>query len=84
MIIIIENEGRTSMAVREELQITGLSCEGCVETVSERLAALPGVTQVSVELSPGGVSTASVDSAGPLDRALVQRVLSDDSGFRLS
>jgi copper chaperone len=40
--------------VREEiLTITGMTCGGCVNSVTSVLRALPGVKQVEVTLVPG-------------------------------
>lgn len=36
---------------RVTLNITGMTCEGCVEHVSRRLQALPGVQSVQVDLA---------------------------------
>lgn len=71
------------MAVDSLLEVSGLSCEGCVETVTDRLMELAGVHEVSVELSPGGVSLVSVRSDAELDREQAGQALSEGSGFRL-
>jgi copper chaperone len=46
--------------------ITGMTCAHCVTSVDEELSTLPGVTDVAVELTVGGVSTARVTSTEPL------------------
>ncbi len=35
------------------LQVRGMSCEGCVTSVTRVLRALPGVGEVAVALQPG-------------------------------
>jgi copper chaperone len=60
------------------LSVTGMTCGGCVNSVQKVLAALPGVQNVEVTLTPGQarvlVDPARVDRA-----ALVQAVV--DAGF---
>ena len=47
-------------------QVTGMTCEHCVRAVTEELARLDGVREVSVELVPEGSSAVTVTSDGPL------------------
>ena len=44
------------------LKLEGLTCQGCVGSVTEELESLPGVTNVDIDLVNGGVSTATVTS----------------------
>ncbi len=44
------------------LKLEGLTCQGCVGSVTKALYSLPGVTDVSVDLVDNGVSTATVTS----------------------
>lgn len=44
------------------LKIEGLTCQGCVGSVTDALSDLPGVTDVNVDLVNGGTSTATVTS----------------------
>lgn len=50
------------------LRIEGMGCEGCVATVREALAALPGVRRVAVALDQG---TAEVEAESPADRGVL-------------
>lgn len=62
------------------LQITGMTCAGCVKSVERALRGVPGVTNVSVDLTSG---TADV-AAGDGDLLAIQtHLLSalDDAGF---
>jgi copper chaperone CopZ len=45
--------------------VTGMTCSHCVTAVTEELSALPGVTEVSVDLVAGGTSTVTVTSDSP-------------------
>lgn len=49
------------------VSISGMTCGHCVDSVSEELNAIDGVQSVSVDLNKGGISTATVTSAGDLD-----------------
>lgn len=44
------------------LKLQGLTCQGCVGSVTKALYGLPGVTDVNVDLVDDGVSTATVTS----------------------
>ncbi|MFM7088196.1 MAG: heavy-metal-associated domain-containing protein [Candidatus Paceibacterota bacterium] len=37
----------------EQFYVSGLHCEGCVNTIVKTLSALPGITQVTLDLSTG-------------------------------
>ncbi|MFC5909523.1 heavy-metal-associated domain-containing protein [Streptacidiphilus monticola] len=59
--------------------VTGMSCGHCEKSVSEELAALPGVTGVSADAKAGLVT---VESAGPLDDEAVRAAV-DEAGYEL-
>lgn len=63
--------------------VTGMSCGHCVDAVTEELSALPGVTDVSVELVPGGDSRVTVTSAEPLAQDDVAEAI-DEAGYELA
>ncbi|MDN6679739.1 MAG: heavy-metal-associated domain-containing protein, partial [Yaniella sp.] len=44
------------------LKLEGLTCQGCVGSVTTQLQSLPGVTDVDIDLVNDGVSTATVTS----------------------
>ena len=46
--------------------VTGMTCGHCVGAVTQELSGLPGVTDVTIDLVPEGLSTVTVSSAGPL------------------
>ncbi|MBF4581758.1 heavy-metal-associated domain-containing protein [Curtobacterium sp. VKM Ac-2865] len=62
--------------------ITGMTCGHCVMSVDEELSALPGVTDVAVELTVGGVSTARVTSSQPLSADDVAAAV-EEAGYTL-
>jgi copper chaperone len=65
-------------------QVTGMSCEHCVRAVTEELARLDGVREVSVELVPEGSSAVRVTSDGPLPADAVAGALNEAGDYRLA
>ncbi|MFG1674043.1 heavy-metal-associated domain-containing protein [Micromonospora sp. NPDC049282] len=61
-------------------QVNGMTCGHCVNAVSTELTALPGVTDVQVDLATGRVT---VTSQGPLDAAAVRAAV-DEAGYDLA
>jgi copper chaperone CopZ len=60
-----------------------MTCEHCVRAVSSELRALNGVTEVTVDLVPGGTSSVAVESAGLLTDEAVAAALDEAGGYRL-
>lgn len=76
-----ERDMRT--AITTTLAVTGMTCGHCVAAVTEELSAIPGVTEVSVDLVPGATSTVSVSSDGPVSRTEVAAALDDAGDYHL-
>ena len=55
-----------------EITVKGMSCGHCAAAVTKALEALPGVSQVQVDLSTGRVSFAN---ANPIPREELARVI---------
>jgi len=66
-----------------EIGVDGMTCQHCVNAVTEELTSLPEVSGVQVELVSGGVSRVRVSAAGPLDREAVRAAV-EDAGYRLA
>lgn len=64
-------------------RVTGMTCGHCVSAVSEEIGALPGVTDVSVDLVKGGTSTVTVTSDAELDESAVAGAV-DEAGYALA
>lgn len=64
--------------------VIGMTCSHCVSAVTEELAALPGVTGVSVNLVPRGTSTVNVTSDTPLDIDQVHAALQEAGDYHLA
>ena len=62
--------------------VTGMTCGHCVTAVTEELSALPGVADVTVDLTTDGDSAVSVTSDAPLDRDAVAAAV-DEAGYQL-
>ena len=65
-------------------QVTGMTCGHCVRAVTEELARLDGVREVSVELVPEGSSVVTVTSDGPLPADAVAAALDGAGDYRLA
>ncbi|MCT2276898.1 heavy-metal-associated domain-containing protein [Micromonospora chalcea] len=60
-------------------QVSGMTCGHCVNSVSTELSALPGVTDVQVDLATGRVT---VTSQNPLDTDAIRAAV-DEAGYDL-
>ncbi|KSW15088.1 heavy-metal-associated domain-containing protein [Cellulomonas sp. B6] len=64
-------------------RVDGMTCGNCVKHVTEELTALPGVTDVAVELVTGGASPVTVTSDAPLDDATVAAAV-EEAGYAVT
>jgi copper chaperone len=62
------------------ITVKGMTCNHCRMSVTKALEALPGVTNVNVDLLSG---KASFDAAEPLDPALVKKAI-EKIGFEVA
>lgn len=63
--------------------VDGMTCGHCVHAVTTELTALPGVTDVAVDLVVGGSSTVRVTSDAPLpDDAVNEAVV--EAGYAVT
>ncbi len=65
-------------------KVTGMTCEHCVRAVTGELTALAGVSDVIVDLVPGGLSAVTVTSDGPLSATEVTAALDEAGDYRLA
>jgi copper chaperone CopZ len=61
----------------ELLLVEGMTCEHCVMSVTEELTELDGVSDVTVQLVPGGRSSVTVTSADPVAAAALDAAVSE-------
>jgi copper chaperone len=71
------------VATTSTYTVSGMTCGHCVSAVTSELTALDGVTDVAVDLVPGGVSRVTVTSAAPLAPATVAEAV-DEAGYTLA
>jgi copper chaperone len=64
-------------------KVTGMSCEHCTNAVTSELRRLDGVSAVTVELVPDGVSLVTVTSAQPLAHDSVSAALDEAGDYRI-
>jgi len=68
------------MSVQSTYTVTGMTCGHCVQAVTGELTRLPGVRDVAIDLSTGGVT---VTSDGPLSTDVVRAAV-DEAGYELA
>lgn len=64
-------------------QVTGMTCGHCVNSVTEELTSIAGVTVVSIDLVSDGVSTVTVNSSSDLTADAVTSALSEAGEYQL-
>lgn len=60
--------------MRKEVALEGMKCEGCANTVKERLSSVPGVNEAVVNLE---AQSALIQSDGPINEDELRESLSD-------
>ncbi len=65
-------------------RVTGMTCEHCVRAVPGELRALDSVSDVAIDLVPGGASVVAVTSDGPLARQAVAHAIDDAGDYQLA
>ncbi|WP_372697632.1 MULTISPECIES: heavy-metal-associated domain-containing protein [unclassified Arthrobacter] len=59
------------------ISIDGMTCGHCVASVTEEITGIDGVSKVDVDLNAGGISTATVESAGPISEATLSEAVAE-------
>ena len=65
-------------------QVSGMTCEHCVRAVTDELMTLDGVSDVTVQLNPRGLSAVRVTSSTPLAAGAVAAALDEAGDYQLS
>jgi copper ion binding protein len=65
--------------ITEKYEVKGMTCSHCVNAVSTEVGAIPGVTEVSVDLATGQVT---VNSTEPVDVQALRNAV-DEAGYEL-
>jgi copper chaperone len=64
--------------------VTGMTCEHCARAVTVELQALDGVSEVTVDLVPGGTSAVTVVSAAPVSAQDIEAALDEAGDYRIA
>ena len=64
-------------------KVTGMNCEHCANAVTSELRRLDGVSAVTVDLVPDGLSLVTVTSAQPLAADAVVAALDEAGDYRI-
>ncbi|RZU32359.1 heavy-metal-associated domain-containing protein [Blastococcus saxobsidens] len=68
------------MTTTASYTVTGMTCGHCVSAVTEEVSAVPGVTDVEVDLATGGLT---VTSEQPVDESAVRAAV-EEAGYEVS
>lgn len=59
----------------QTVNVSGMTCQHCVHSVTEEVGAIDGVTNVAVDLNAGGASVVTVTADAPVtDEALAAAI----------
>jgi len=75
---------KENIMTTQTFPVTGLTCGHCVGAVTSELTALPGVTDVQVDLVPEGTSTLSFTTEVALTNAQVAAALDEAGEYQLA
>jgi copper chaperone len=64
-------------------RVTGMTCDHCVRAVTDEVSAIPGVSDVEIQLVAGGTSKVRVVSEQPLAETSVREAV-DEAGYELA
>jgi len=64
--------------------VTGMTCEHCVQAVTEELKNLSGVSDVTTVLVPGGQSAVTITSDAPLAASAVAAALDEAGDYQVA
>ncbi|SDI97879.1 Copper chaperone CopZ [Arthrobacter subterraneus] len=59
------------------VNISGMTCNHCVASVTEELSELDGVTNVDIVLNRGGISTATISGPEELDTQKITEAVAE-------
>jgi copper chaperone len=68
----------------ETYRVTGMTCDHCAHAVTGELRGLDGVSDVRVDLNPGGESAVTVSSGAPLAAEAVAAALDEAGDYHLA
>lgn len=71
------------MSEQTTIYVDGVTCESCVRHVSEELGAIPGVTDVGVDLVAGDSSPVTLTSDAPVSPQSIAAAV-DEAGYTVA
>ena len=71
-------------AVVADYTVSGMTCGHCVSAVTEEVSAIPGVTDVTVDLKPGATSTVQVTSTAGVTGEQIAAALDEAGDYHLA
>lgn len=63
------------MSSTTTVSVEGMTCNHCVGSVTKELMSVPGVTEVSVELVPEGLSRVTIESEAEVAEADISEAI---------
>ena len=72
------------MSDTQTFPVTGMTCGHCAGAVTSEIKEIPGVTDVSVELVPGGTSTVHVTADHALTTEQISAALDEAGSYQLA
>ncbi len=67
----------------QTVAVQGMTCGHCVKAVTEEVSAIPGVTDVAVDLVNGGTSTVTITAAEPVSDDAIAAAI-DEAGYTIA
>ena len=67
----------------QTVAVQGMTCGHCVKAVTEEVSAIPGVTDVAVDLVNGGTSTVTITAAEPVSDEDIAAAI-DEAGYTIA
>jgi copper chaperone len=81
---LLTNDGVHIPMTTATYQVTGMTCDHCVHAVTSELSNVDGVTEVAVDLHPGGASAVTVSSEAPPTADAVAAALDEAGDYHLA
>ncbi len=67
----------------QTVAVQGMTCGHCVKAVTDEVSAIPGVTDVAVDLVNGGTSTVTITADEPVSDEAVAAAI-DEAGYTIA
>lgn len=68
--------------MQQQVKVSGMTCEHCVNAVTQELTAIDGVSDVHIELISGGDSPVTILSEDLVDPELIAAAV-DEAGYQV-